>query len=114
MAGITANEIHKMTKYEATIKVRLAHSRENSRSTTTKKSSGEDQGHSYNVQEPDNDKTELVVATVGETHNIYTDQVGKFPITSSWGNKYILIMYVYDYNSILSSPLNSISGIQIL
>ena len=72
--GLTAKYIHKMTKYEATTKGHIAQSRKNYQSTTTKKSSGEDQGHSYNVQEPDNDKTELMVATVGETHNIYTDQ----------------------------------------
>ena len=47
------------------------------------------------------------MATVGETHKIYTDQTGKFPITSSQGNKYILIMYVYDSNAILASPCKS-------
>ena len=49
-----------------------------------------------------------------ETHKIYTDQTGKFPIASSWGNKYILIMYVYYANSILVSPLKSRSGSHIL
>ena len=47
------------------------------------------------------------MATVDETHKIYTDQTGKFLITSSRGNKYILIMYVYDDNSNLTSPVNS-------
>ena len=42
------------------------------------------------------------MATVDETKKIYTDQTGKFPITYSWGNKYILIMYVYDANAILA------------
>ena len=54
------------------------------------------------------------MATVDKTHKIYTDQMGKFPITSSRVNKYILIMYVYDDNVILASPLNSRSGSHIL
>ena len=54
------------------------------------------------------------MATVDETHKIYTDQTSKFPITSSWGNKYVLIMYVYDANTILTSPLKSNSNSHIL
>ena len=54
------------------------------------------------------------MAIVDKTHKIYTDQTGKFPITSSRGNKYILIMYVYDSNAILGSPLKSRSSSQIL
>ena len=42
------------------------------------------------------------MATVEETHKIYTDQTGKYPITSSQGNKYMPIMYVYDANAILA------------
>ena len=52
--------------------------------------------------------------TVDETQNIYTDQTRKSPITSSRGNKYILITYIYDDNAILSSPLNIISGSHIV
>ena len=52
--------------------------------------------------------------TVDETHKIYTDQTRKLPITSIWGNKYILIMYVYDANAILASPLKSRSGSHIM
>ena len=54
------------------------------------------------------------MATVDETQKIYTDQTGKFPITSCRGNKYILIMYVYDANAILASPLKSIPDSHIL
>ena len=66
------------------------------------------------VQEPDNDKTDTVMATVGETHNIYTDQTEKSPITSSRETHYIVIMYVYNANSILASPLNIRSDSHIL
>ena len=45
---------------------------------------------------------------------IYTDQTGNLPMTSIQGNKYILIMYVYDANLILAAPLKSMSGSHIL
>ena len=46
-----------------------------------------------------------MVSTVDKTHKIYTDQTGKLPMTSSWGNKYVLIMYVYDSNEIIEASL---------
>ena len=54
------------------------------------------------------------MATVDETVKIYTDQTGKSPIMSSRGNKYILIIYVFGANAILSSTLKSRSGSHIL
>ena len=41
------------------------------------------------------------MATVDKTHKIYIDQMGKSPMTSIRGNKYVIIMYVYDDNEIL-------------
>ena len=41
------------------------------------------------------------------TGQIYSDQTGRFPVTSSRGNKYIMIVYDYDSNAILSEPLKS-------
>ena len=41
------------------------------------------------------------MATVDETHKIYTDQMGKFPMTSIRGKKYVIIVYVYGANVIL-------------
>ena len=35
---------------------------------------------------------------------IYTDQTGKFPITSSRGHKYIILMCKFDGNSVLVEP----------
>ena len=40
--------------------------------------------------------------------NIYSDICGSFPTTSSRGNKYIYVMYVYDCNSILTELMNHI------
>jgi hypothetical protein len=41
------------------------------------------------------------------TGKIYSDQTGRFPVTSSRGNKYIMVVYDYDSNSILTEPLKS-------
>jgi hypothetical protein len=41
------------------------------------------------------------------TGQIHSDQTGCFPITSSRGNKYIMIVYGYDLNAILAEPLKS-------
>jgi hypothetical protein len=36
---------------------------------------------------------------------IYTDQTGHFPVISSKGNKYIMVLYEYDGNAILAEPI---------
>jgi hypothetical protein len=38
---------------------------------------------------------------------IYTDQTGRFPVTSSGGNKYIMLLYNYDSNSIATELMKS-------
>ena len=40
---------------------------------------------------------------------IYSDICGHFLTTSSWGNRYIHVMYVYDFNSILTTEINNSS-----
>ena len=44
---------------------------------------------------------------------IYTDQTGRFPITSSCGYKSIMIDYDYDSNNILEEPIKSITSLHI-
>ena len=44
---------------------------------------------------------------------IYTDQTGRIPVTSSKGNKYILVAYHYDSNTIHAEPLNTRSGLDL-
>jgi hypothetical protein len=39
--------------------------------------------------------------------NIYKDLTGRFPTTSSKGNKYVLILYEYYGNAILAEPMKS-------
>jgi hypothetical protein len=45
---------------------------------------------------------------------IYTDLTGAFPHTSQAGNKYILILYKYDSNSILAEPMRNRSDAEAL
>ena len=43
----------------------------------------------------------------------YTDQTGRLPVTSSKGNKYILVAYHYESNTIHAEPLKKISGLYL-
>jgi uncharacterized protein YgfB (UPF0149 family) len=45
---------------------------------------------------------------------IYTDLTGAFPHTKQAGNKYILILYEYDSNSILAEPMRNRSDAEAL
>ena len=49
--------------------------------------------------------------TVDLTGTFYTDQTGRFPVTSSKGNKYILVAYYYESNTIHADPLKKRSGL---
>jgi hypothetical protein len=58
--------------------------------------------------EPDLDhgiKTQFVYAATIDAGQIYTDQAGRFPVVSSKGNTYIMILYDYDSNVILAQPI---------
>ena len=57
-------------------------------------------------------KTNVVYWTTVEPRTtkegkIYSDLCGRFPTTSSMGNKYIYIMYVYDCNVILTTAMKN-------
>jgi hypothetical protein len=60
--------------------------------------------------EPDmiqEDKCHYIYPATLETNQIYLDLTGRFPTTSLSGNKYILILYDYDSNSVLSAPMKN-------
>ena len=48
-----------------------------------------------------------MIVTTDELSKSYSDQTGKFPVTSSRGNQCIFILYHYDTNSIHASPLKN-------
>jgi hypothetical protein len=53
------------------------------------------------------DKYHYIYATTVETNQIYSDPTGRLPTTSLSGNKYMLILYGYDSNSVLSAPMKN-------
>jgi hypothetical protein len=63
-------------------------------------------------------KTHAVFSDIGlaDKHNnvVYTDLTGAFPVTSLAGNKYMLILYDYDSNSILVEPMKNRSDDEAL
>ena len=45
--------------------------------------------------------------TMEFTGKVSTDQAGRFPVTSSRGSKYIMVLYDHDSNANLAEPLTS-------
>jgi hypothetical protein len=70
-------------------------------STKTKCKNNQSQGPKVTITEPDLDqgiKTQYVYAATIDAGQIYTDQTCRFPVVSSKGHKYIMILYDYDSN----------------
>jgi hypothetical protein len=59
-------------------------------------------------------KTQYVYAATIDAGQIYTDQAGRFPVVSSRGNKYIMILYDYDSNTILTQPIKDGTAQELL
>ena len=45
---------------------------------------------------------------------MFTDQTGKFPITSSKGSKYVMVLFAHDINAILAEPTKNRSQEEIM
>eukprot|EP00804_Cyclotella_cryptica_P012508 CCRYP_017699-RA/>CCRYP_017699-RA protein AED:0.43 eAED:0.43 QI:0/-1/0/1/-1/1/1/0/203 len=59
-------------------------------------------------QAPNNDKTNVVyMSTIEVDGQLFTNQTGRFPVTSNRGNNYIVIFYAVDPNFIKSYPIKS-------
>jgi len=63
---------------------------------------------------PQTHKHDVFMTIELATGKIYTDQTGRFPVTSTRGNKYILVAYDYDSNTINAKPLKSCTGPDLL
>jgi hypothetical protein len=55
----------------------------------------------------------LPAATI-DSGQIYTDQTARCPVVSSKGKKYIMILYDYDSNAILSQPIKDRTSPELL
>ena len=61
-------------------------------------------------QETNNARTHnlyVTIATSSDIRKYYSDQTGKLPHQSTRGNQYIMILYEYDSNLILSNPIKT-------
>ncbi len=66
-------------------------------------------------QLPLNDKTDMVFMTMADIQGqLFTDQAGRFPVTSNRGNKYTVIFYTVDANHIKSYPIKSRHSTELL
>jgi hypothetical protein len=59
-------------------------------------------------------KTHCVYASTVDAGQIYTEQTGHFPVFSSRGNKYIMVLYEYDSNGIMADPIKNRTAGEIL
>ena len=60
-------------------------------------------------------QTKLVtIKCIDLTGKNATDQTGRFPVTSSRGNKYVMAAYAQDSNMILAEPIKSRSTAELL
>ena len=57
---------------------------------------------------------DVYVACFSTTGKIFTDQTGRFPHTSTAGNKYMLVVYNYNNNFVHVESMPSRSDYQIL
>ena len=65
-------------------------------------------------QETNNEQTHCLFATIKHTRKMYTDQTVRFPVNSSHGSQYVLLLYNYDSKAILTEPLKNCKGTEII
>jgi hypothetical protein len=109
--GLTEHAVEKnLSKSTSTTKGHLNQQRQNARTTKVK-------DPKVIMTEPYLDqgiKTQYVYAATIYAGQIYTDQTGRFPVVSSKGNKYIMILYDYDSNTILAQPIKDRTAPELL
>jgi hypothetical protein len=66
-------------------------------------------------QEPHNTCTHFVFMAIYEINgNLFTDQTGRFPITSNRGHAYVVVFYIFNANAIQLIPIKNWSKEQLL
>jgi hypothetical protein len=109
--GLTEHAVEKhLSKSTSTTKVHLNQQIQDARTTKIK-------DPNVIMIEPDLDqgiKTQYVHAATIDAGQIYTDKTGRFPVVSSKGNTYIMILYDYDSNAILAQPIKDRTAPELL
>ena len=112
--GLTTSLItNHLTKSIATSKGHLRMQSQNLNSTKTKSDVNTPALDFAPTQEPSNPRTHTAFLTLIDNKEFarsYSDQAGRFPITSSRGNKYVFIFYDYDANAILATAIPNRQG----
>ena len=102
--GLTAKKVNRhYTETDETPKGHMRQVRQGVRSTKKKLSVAEEKDNS-NKNVPLRKYHEIYVQIDQVRDTIYTDQTGKFPITSLRGHKYIMILCAIDGNVVLAEP----------
>jgi hypothetical protein len=111
LPGLTEQAVENdLSKSTSATKIHLNQQRQNARTTKVK-------DPKLIVTEPDLDhgiKTQFLYAATIDAGQIYTDQTGSFPVVSSKGYKYIMILYDYDSNAILAQPIKDRTAPELL
>jgi hypothetical protein len=109
--GFNEQNVEKyLSKSTSTAKGHLNQQRQNARTTKIKDAEKIDP-----VPDPDHGlKTQYIYAATIDAGQIYTDQTGRFPVVSSKGNKYIMVLYDYDSNAILAKPIRDRTAPELL
>ena len=109
--GLTADLVRKhLDKSPATTKGHMKQLRMNIRSTS-KTSTPTMKTPSPNENVREQSVTTMRVLDVG---TLYSDQTGRFPVTSSRGNKYIMVFYHPATNAILAEPIKNRSTAELI
>jgi hypothetical protein len=120
--GLTADAVRKyLPKSLATAKGHLKATPKNLRSTSKKPNPSSPVPSPTTVMTTPPSVTEPTVRThfvytkvIEITGQIYSDQTGRFPVISSRGNKYIMVVYDYDSRAILAEPIKNRSERELL
>jgi hypothetical protein len=103
---------HHITMNNATEKGHMDQTRQGKWSThptlpfTTSPATDDDPNHI--LQKSGNTKTNLVyMFFYNISGQFFTDQTGRFPVTSNQGHAYLVIFYIYDANFITSVPIKN-------
>jgi hypothetical protein len=99
-----------LSKSTATTKGNLNQQRQNARTTKIKNTRVVNQ----ETEMDHGIKTQFVYAATIDAGQIYNNQTGIFSVVSSKGNTYIMILYDYDRNSILTQPIKDRTSPELL
>ena len=119
--GFNKSSIKKYAPHTvATAKGHMDQSRANQKSTRNPKTSQDEFETDFFTIEPlpNGEKTNLCFVSIMDLPNpqgqVFTDQTGRFPITSASGMKYIFVCYAYDSNTIFPVPIKNREAQSIL